>query len=155
MILGVRHAAARRPADDRPALLFEDRARRGRTANWSARGSRRAALFAELRDPDRPPHVGVLLDNVPDYLFWLTAGALSGTVVVGINSTYRGEQLAKLIDHTDCQALVTSSDLAGLLDGAAHTVPSERLLVIDEPGYAARLDAAPPIDGEGPGPVRR
>ena len=101
-------------------------------------GWRRAALFAELRDPDRPPHVGVLLDNVPDYLFWLAAGALSGTVVVGINSTYRGEQLAQLIDHTDCQALVTSSDLAGLLDGAPHTVPAERVLVVDDPGFTAR-----------------
>ena len=139
-----------RADDDRPALLYEDR-------RWTYRelvreGWRRAALFAELRDPDRPPHVGVLLDNVPDYLFWLTAGALSGTVVVGINSTYRGEQLAQLIDHTDCQALVTSSDLAGLLDGAAHTVPSERVLVVDEPGYAARLDAARPIENEVPAP---
>ena len=131
-----------RAEDDRPALLYEDR-------RWTYRdlvdeGWRRAALFAELRDADRPPHVGVLLDNVPDYLFWLTAGALSGTVVVGINSTYRGEQLAQLIDHTDCQALVTSSDLAGLLDGAPHTVPAERVLVVDEPGYAdaARRRAA-------------
>ena len=61
-----------RSEDDRPALLYEDR-------RWTYRelvheGWRRAALFAELRDPDRPPHVGVLLDNVPDYLFWLTAG---------------------------------------------------------------------------------
>jgi fatty-acyl-CoA synthase len=135
-----------RREDDRSALLYEDR-------SWTYRdlvheGWRRTALFAELRDPDRPPNVGVLLDNVPDYLFWLTAGALSGTVVVGINSTYRGEQLAQLIDHTDCQALVTSSDFAGLLDGVPHTIPSERLLVTDEPEHAAALDAARPIDGE-------
>ena len=32
---------------------------------------------------------------------------VAGTVVVGINSTYRGEQLAQLIDHTDCQVLVS------------------------------------------------
>ena len=126
-----------RAEDDRPALLYEDR-------RWTLprAGRRRAGggprCFAELRDPDRPPHIGVLLDNVPDYLFWLVAGALSGTVVVGINSTYRGEQLAQLIDHTDCQALVTSSDLAGLLDGAPHTVPAERVLVVDDPGYADR-----------------
>jgi len=131
-----------RAEDDRPALKYEDR-------TWSyrelvAEGERRAALFAELADPDRPPHVGVLLDNVPDYLFWLTAGALSGTVVVGINSTYRGEQLAQLVDHTDCQALVTSSDLTGLLDDGPHTIPPERILVVDDPGYEAALDAAPP-----------
>ena len=48
-------------------------------------GSRRAALFESLRDHDRPPHIGVLLDNVPEYLFWLTAAALAGTAIVGIN----------------------------------------------------------------------
>ena len=135
-----------RADDGRPAFLYEDR-------RWSYRqmiraGWRRAALFAELRAPDRPPHVGVLLDNVPDYLFWLTAGALSGTVVVGINSTYRGEQLAQLIDHTDCQALVTSSDMAGLLDDARHTIPAERVVLVDEAGYTARLEAARPVEGE-------
>ena len=139
-----------RSEDDRPALLYGDR-------RWTYRdlvheGWRRAALFAELRDPDRPPHVGVLLDNVPDYLFWLTAGALSGTVVVGINSTYRGDQLAKLIDHTDCQALVTASDHTGLLDGVSHTIPSERVLVTDAPDHAGALDAARPIQGEVPPP---
>jgi fatty-acyl-CoA synthase len=139
-----------RADDDRPALLYEDR-------RWSYRelvdeGWRRAARFAELRDPDRPPHVGVLLDNVPDHLFWLTAGALSGTVVVGINSTYRGDQLAQLVDHTDCQALVTSSDLAPLLDGVATSVPPERVLVVDEPGYADGLAAAPPIRATTPLP---
>ncbi len=137
-----------RGAEDGIALEYEDQA-------WSYRdlvheGRRRAALFAAVRDPERPPHVGVLLDNVPDYLFWLTAGALAGTVVVGINSTYRGEQLAQLIDHTDCQVLVTSSDLAGLLAAAPHTVPPERVLVVDDPGHRAALDAAPPVDDTPP-----
>src|SRR5690606_40113102 len=82
--------------DDALALLYED-------SRWTYRelveqGRRRAGLLGELLDPARPPHVGVLLDNVPDYVFWLTAGALSGAVIVGINSTYRGEQLAQLVD---------------------------------------------------------
>jgi fatty-acyl-CoA synthase len=139
-----------RSDDDGLALKYEDR-------TWTyrelvAEGWRRAGLFAQLCDPDRPPHVGVLLDNVPDYLFWLTAGALSGTVVVGINSTYRGEQLAQLIDHTDCQVLVTSRDLAPLLGDAPHTVPPERVLVVDDPGHQAALDAAPAAADQTPPP---
>lgn len=138
-----------RADDDRPALLFGDR-------SWSYRelvqeGWRRAALFDQRRDPDRPPHVGVLLDNVPDHLFWLTSAALSGHVVVGINSTYRGAQLAQLIDRTDCQALVTSSDLAPLLDTAEHGIAEDHILVVDSPGYAADLSAVTPrIDGPVP-----
>ncbi|MCB1283575.1 MAG: AMP-binding protein, partial [Microthrixaceae bacterium] len=96
---------------DRPALLYGDR-------SWSyrelvAEGRRRAAWFESVRDPQRPPHIGVLLDNVPDYLFWLTGAALSGSVIVGINATYRGEQLGQLVEYTDCQAIVTSSNLVG------------------------------------------
>ena len=140
-----------RREDDRPALLYEDR--RWSYADLVRESWQRAALFAELRDPERPPHVGVLLDNVPDHLFWLTAGALSGTVVVGINSTYRGEQLAQLVDHTDCQALVTSSDLAGLLDDAPHGIPPERVLLVDDPAHAAALDAAGSIEEATPPPT--
>jgi fatty-acyl-CoA synthase len=129
-----------RADDDAPAVLFEG-------GCWSYRelvteGRRRAALFEELRDPDLPPHVGVLLDNGPEFLFWLTAGALAGTVIVAINSTYRGAPLAQLIEHTDCQAVVTSSDKVGLLDrtGTANTLP--QVLVADTPGHAERLASA-------------
>jgi fatty-acyl-CoA synthase len=106
--------------------------------------SRRAALFDELRDDGRPPHIGVLLDNVPDYLFWLAAAALSGGVVVGINATYRGEQLGLLVRHTECQLLVTAGGLAPLLDGVDTGVGADRTLVVDAPEYAARLAAQPP-----------
>ena len=133
-----------RADDDRPALLFGDQV-------WSYRqlaeeGWRRAHLFADLHDPDRPPHIGVLLDNVPDYVFWLAAAGLSGAVVVGINSTYRGEQLAQLIRHTDCEVLVTSSGFAPLLAGAGagdDLVPADRILQVDGPQHEDRLRAMP------------
>jgi fatty-acyl-CoA synthase len=131
-----------RADDDGPALRYEDR-------TWSyrelvAEARRRAALFAELHDHGRPPHIGVLLDNVPDYLFWLAAAALSRSVVVGINSTYRGAQLAQLIEHTDCEVLVTSSNLLPLLDGGPEVVAADHLLVVDDPTYAERLAASSP-----------
>lgn len=132
------------------ALRFEDR-------SWTYRdlvgeANRRAALFAELSDQARPPHIGVLLDNVPDYPFWLAAAALSGTVVVGINSTYRGEQLAQLIRHTDCQVLVTSTEQLQLLgavgsNGASRLdtgVDPERVLLVDSDEYARRIGEMPP-----------
>ena len=54
-----------------------------------------------------PFHVGVLLDNTPEYLFWIGGAALAGAAVVGINPTRRGAELAPDIRHTDCQLLVT------------------------------------------------
>jgi fatty-acyl-CoA synthase len=130
-----------RAGSDAIALLSGDEA-------WTYRelleeASRRAALFDELRDHGRPPHIGLALENVPDYLFWLAAAALSGSVIVGINTTYRGEQLGLLARHTDCQLLVTASGLAPLLDGVSTGVVSDRMLVVDTPGYRARLAALP------------
>jgi fatty-acyl-CoA synthase len=140
-----------RAGDDRPALLFEE-------SSWSYRGlvegaRRRAALFAELHEPGRPPHVGVLLHNVPDYLFWLAAAGLTGAVVVGINSTYRGAQLAQLVEHTDCEVLVTSRALAELLDDVPPPVADDRLLVVDDPTYAERLAAVTPAPRPGDRPA--
>ena len=138
------HTLLSRADDDGPALLYEDDV-------WSYaqlldEGRRRAGLLRELVDPEQPPHVGVLLDNVPDYIFWLVAGALSGSVIVGINSTYRGEQLAQLIDHTDCQVLVTDRQLSTLLADAPHNVEAAKVLIVDEPGYRDRLMAVDPVD---------
>ena len=81
----------------------------------------------------------MLLGNVPEYLFWLGAAALTGSVVVGINPTRRGEALAGDVRRTDCQVLVTDADGAALLDGLDTGVPAERVLRVDTGGYAARL----------------
>ena len=131
----------RRADDDNAALLIGDGA-------WTyrelvAEGSRRATLFDEIRDDDRPPHIGVLLENVPDYLFWLTAAALSGAVIVGVNSTYRGDQLGMLVRHTDCQLLVTDEKSRTLLDGVDTDVADDRVLMIDSGEYAARVASHP------------
>jgi len=56
---------------------------------------------------DRPLHVGVLADNVPDYLFALGGAALTGSTVVGLNHTRVGEHLARDVTHTDVDVVVT------------------------------------------------
>lgn len=131
-----------RADDDATALLYDDR-------RWSYRelvdeGHQRAALYDQVHDTTKPPHIGVLLDNVPDYIFWLVAAALSGSVIVGINSTYRGAELAQLIGHTDCEVLVTSSDMTDLIADAAPALSSDAILVVDSAAYDARLAAIEP-----------
>ena len=108
-----------------------------------AEAGRRSALLQKRLEPGRPPHVGVLLDNVPDYLFWLTAAALSGSVIVGINSTYRGDQLGQLIRHTDCQLLVTAAAHTPLLADVHTGVAADQVLLVDSSGYAAEIAAQP------------
>lgn len=127
----------RRAADDHDALLFED-------SRWSwrefvAESARRAHLLQDLREPERPFHIGVMLENVPEYLFLISGAALAGATVVGINLTRRGEELADDIRFTDCQVIITDSALAGQLDGLG--LDTDRILVVDSPGYRSLLDA--------------
>ncbi len=85
----------------------------------------------------------MLLDNVPDYIFWLAAAALRGATIAGINSTYRGDQLGRLIRHTDCQLLVTDTSQRPLLDGVDTNMSADRILLVDDDGHRAALASLP------------
>jgi fatty-acyl-CoA synthase len=128
--------------DDRPGVLSDDG-----SVSWAEtvhESAVRAALALEVLDPHRPRHVGVLLDNVPEFAFWIGGAALAGLTIVGINSTRREAELARDIEHTDCQLIVTQSRLAPLL---GELVDEDRLVVVDDPGYRTRLA------GQSPDPV--
>src|ERR1019366_8177045 len=94
----------------------------------------RASLLMSLKRPG-PFHVALLLDNVPEYVFWMGAAALCGAVVVGGNPTHRGDELARDLSHTECQLLVTSPTYRGLVEGhdLGPALPRERILVVDDP----------------------
>jgi fatty-acyl-CoA synthase len=103
---------------------------------------------AQVTTPGRPDertgrqlHIGVLLENVPDYLYWTCAAALAGAVVVGINPTRRGPELAADIRHTDCDLIITEDSLARLLSGLDHGVPAERIHNVDDPFYENLLSS--------------
>jgi fatty-acyl-CoA synthase len=101
-----------RADDPAPAVRFEDDV-------WSWRemvglSAGRAAWLEENRR-DGPFHIGVLLDNVPEYSFWLGGAGLAGATVVGINPTRRGAELARDISHTECQYVITDAEHAELL----------------------------------------
>jgi fatty-acyl-CoA synthase len=89
----------------RPAVRFGDQV-------WTHKqlldeAGRFAALYRARLDPERPPHVAVLLDNTPDYVFALCGAALVGAALVGLNHTRRDEHLARDISYTDVQLVIT------------------------------------------------
>jgi fatty-acyl-CoA synthase len=122
----------RRAGDHRTGLVFEDRS--WTHAEVVAAQAERAALLASLRRPG-PFHVALLMDNVPEFVFWMGGAALAGAVLVGGNPTHRGDELARDLAHTECQLLVTTAGYAGLVDGRhlGPSLPAERVLVIDDP----------------------
>ncbi|MFE9625484.1 AMP-binding protein [Streptomyces sp. NPDC006527] len=103
----------------------------------AAGAAARAALLADLLPRGAPPHVGVLLDNTPEFPLWLSAAALAGAAVAGINPTRRGPELARDILHTECRLLVTEPTHLPLLQGL--DLPGVRLLVTGTDEYATLL----------------
>jgi fatty-acyl-CoA synthase len=125
-----------RADDDGVALVFEDQ--RWTWPEFVAGAAQRAQWLLANRQPG-PFHIGLLLENVPDYPLLLSAAALVGATVVGINPTRRGEELAGDIRHCDVQLVVTESMLAPLLEGLDLGVGADRVVDVDDPSYAEAL----------------
>jgi fatty-acyl-CoA synthase len=123
---------------DRPALRFGERI-------WTHRelleeAELFAALYRSRVNPDRPRHVGILLDNTPDYVFALCGAALAGVTLAGLNYTRRGEHLGRDVSHTDVQLIITEprheAQLAGALEGVelpGGVLVSQRFVDRDDP----------------------
>jgi fatty-acyl-CoA synthase len=96
-----------------------------------------AALFAERLPAAGSRHVGVLLDNTPDYLFAFGGAALIGAAVVGLNHTRRGVHLLRDIEHAHCGLVITEPRHGALLEPVADHLPpvltSTRFADADEP----------------------
>lgn len=125
-----------RAGDDNLALLFEDEA--WTYGEWVRECAARAALFTSMR-VDGPPHLGLLLENVPDFTMWTGAAAVSGATMVGLNPTRRGAELARDITHTRCQLVITDAANRPLLDRLDLGAANGRVLVIDDERYDALL----------------
>jgi fatty-acyl-CoA synthase len=144
-----------RADDPSPGMVAGGRA-------WSHRevvslAAARAAWLSAQRRPG-PFHVAVLLANTADYVLWLEAAALCGAVVVGANTTHRGDDLVRDLAHTECQLLVTSRDLLPLVESRTIgenlgeiTTASPRVLVVDDADSAGAL--APFTGSEPPDPA--
>ena len=116
-------------------------------AEVASQAAERAAWLRAGR-VDGPFHVAVMLDNVPEFVFWLEAAALAGAVMVGANPTHRGDELVRDLTHTECQFLVTDSTYLPLVEGSsigdalgAVTAGNPRVLVLDTAAAQRDLDA--------------
>ena len=129
----VRDQLMARADEEQPGLLFEDQ-----SWTWAEvvrESVVRSAALVELLPPGRPPHVGVLLENTPEFAFLVGAAALGAQVVVGLNPTRRGSALAADIRRSDTQVVLTDAAYADLLDDS--DAPVVRL---DSPAWADLID---------------
>jgi steroid-22-oyl-CoA synthetase len=127
-----------RADDDSLGLVVDDR--RWTWREVVAESDRWAAALATLRAANGPFHIGLLMGNQPEYLFALFGAARVGAVVVGINDTRRGEELARDIRHTDCAAVLCDASRAPLLAGL--DLGGAAVFVVTEAAWRERLSAA-------------
>jgi len=99
----------------RPLAGIDDRgihADDGSYSTWRQHVQDGADLASTLRarlDPDKPPHIGVLMGNTPLFSALLVAAGLSGLVLVGLNPVRRGAALDRDAQRADCQLVLTDS----------------------------------------------
>ncbi|MBM7510390.1 fatty-acyl-CoA synthase [Nocardioides salarius] len=127
--------------DDGPAMVHGDR-------SWTwrqhlAEASAEAAALVSGLDPDRPVHVGTLLDNGPEMLRAMAGAGLGGYVLCGINTTRRGEPLAADVRRADCQVLLTDAAHLPLVEGL--DLGGARVVDVGSEGWADEVAAAGPL----------
>ncbi|WP_019202520.1 AMP-binding protein [Tsukamurella sp. 1534] len=135
----------RRAEDHKTGLLFE-----GASWTWAefvAECRARAHLLLALRDPERPFHVGVMLENHPEYLFHIGAAAYAGATAVGVNLTRTGADRARDVRNADCQILITDAERRAEIDGHDHGVEERRIVDVADPAFLAAVDGARSLPG--------
>jgi fatty-acyl-CoA synthase len=140
----IAQAVLDRAGDTSVGLIAADERRTH--AEVAAQAAQRGAWLLAHRSPG-PFHVAVMLDNVPEFVYWMEAAALVGAVLIGANTTHRGDELARDLSHTECQFLVTDSTYLPLVDGARIgdalgpvTPDNPRVLVLDTPPARTALE---------------
>ncbi len=136
--------ATTNPRDDVAQMLMdrlgdEHLGLRTRTRDWTwdevvRESAARGALAQSLRQPG-PFHIGVLLENTPEFTFWLGGAALTGATIVGINPTRRGKELEAEVRYVDCQLIVTDSAGREKLADLDLGLTDDRFVLVDDASY--------------------
>ena len=144
-VLETLDAVIRHHARDRPeatAIVFEgSRLSYGELYRRASRIAQ-ALIAAGIRPGDRVAHLG---RNTAAYFELLAGVALARAVIVGINWRLSPAEVTYILDDSEARLLFADGDLAGLAEGAA-LAGADRIVSLDDPGFAVWRDAAPADD---------
>jgi len=112
---------------DKTALVFHDRAIS--YANLDREVDRAAAGFAALgiKPGDR---VGVLVHNIPHFIYAYQGLARAGAVTIPLNTMYTADEVSFILSDSDARAVVVSESFAGTVDGLRDTLPMLEHVVV-------------------------
>lgn len=129
---------------ERPALVE----RNGPGLSWAELGARAGAVATVLRShrrEDAPFHVGILATNVREWPELVMGSFLAGATVVGLNTTRRGDDLARDVCHARCCVVVAQESCLEETRLPDTGVPIVRLGAGYEAWIRATQPAAPDV----------
>ncbi len=129
---------------DKPFLLFEDQVISYRAMNERV-GCCAAGLWASgLRKGDK---VAVLVNNRPEFLVAVYGILSIGAIEVPVNTAYKGDLLAYILDHSDSKAIIVEAEFVPRLVEIADAVPKiEHVWVLDGAGACESVAARWPLN---------
>ncbi|MGZ4104152.1 MAG: long-chain-fatty-acid--CoA ligase [Actinomycetota bacterium] len=121
----VKATASRLP--DKAALIFQDRpityAELDRTIDAAAAGI--AALG--IRKGDR---VGVLIHNIPHFIYAYLGIVRAGGVMVPLNTMYVADEVSYILADAEARAVIVAEPFLGAVDGLRETLPMLEHVVV-------------------------
>jgi len=108
---------------DRTFMYFEDE--RLTFGDYLSRCTRYANMLLKVKQEKRPDrfHVGVLMQNYPEFMIVMGACALVGATLSGLNTGQKGPMLARDIDFTDCILLITDNIFLPEIEAVVDDLP--------------------------------
>lgn len=92
------------------ALTYADVYREASRYGALFRATRHALVARGELEPDAQLAVGIYRDNAPSFVFAVLGAALEGDVIIGLNTGFRGETLATLVERAQVKLLLTSDE---------------------------------------------
>ena len=132
--------AARSPS--RPAIVFEGRTTTYAELREQARTIARALLANDVVPGTR---VAVLMGNRPEWVASAFAVAMTGAVLVPVNTFYEPPELEYVLDHSGAELLLAQTSLAGhdyvAMTGAVEMARVRDVVWLDTESWRTFLDA--------------
>lgn len=127
-------------APDQAAYIFY-----GREISWAelADSTRRLAGFLRTKGIGKGDHVGLYLQNCPQYVIAHYAIQMLGAVITPLNPQYKAAEVEYQLDNADAKAVICGTDLYPMVEAVRDKLPRLDLVVTTR--YADYLPESPTL----------